>query len=164
MDIRLVKENLEHIARTNIIRVISDIIIPNIDKVDNFSDKETYFKNDIVYMFDIMTGKHKLYLCKKESVGPGPFNESDWEAYVFKVEKNFVILESEYTANADGITTCPINQPLFDYEKDILNVYHSVRGRLVKGKHWNLTPDKQSISLKGFSMYKNESLLFEVIK
>jgi hypothetical protein len=164
MDINLVRNNLKEIASGNIVRLISDVLLHNIDKIENYKTNQMYYEDDVVYIYDATTDKHKLYRCKVNRSTVGAFNATQWEEYIFKFNDRAVTLESKFTATVDATSTCAINQPLFNYLKDTLNVYHSVRGRLAKGTDWNLSTDKQSIVLSGFTLYKNESLLFEVIK
>lgn len=164
MDIRQVKDNLGQIGTGNIIRLISDVLLHNIDKIDNFQTHMMYTQDDIVYVYDNVADKHLLYRCMVNRTTPGPMNATEWESYVFKFKDRAVYLESKFTATADGTSTCAINQPLFDYTTDTLVVYHSLRGRLMQGTDWTLSADKRSIVLKGFTLYKNESLLFETVK
>lgn len=163
-DINIIKENLRHVTSGNIIRLICDFIIPNIDKIRNFSNKETYSRNDIVYMYDSSNNKHQLFICNKDMITPGTFNPIDWDIYTFKLQRSAILLESEYVANTDGITTVPINLPLFDADNDAIIVFHSVRGKLSKGTEWRLTSDGLSINLIGMSLYQNEKISFEVFK
>lgn len=163
-DINFIKENLQNITEGNIIRLISDFLIPNLDKISNFSDKDIYFRNDIVYIYDDVLGKHQLFICNKDKTGPSTMVHDDWDKYTFRLQKSAILLESEYTALSDGVINIPINLPLFDPDNDKMIVFHTIRGRLSNGREWVLAPDKISINLKGFSLYKNETLYFEVIK
>jgi hypothetical protein len=164
MDMNLVRDNLRQIGNGNIIRLISDVLLYNIDKIDNFSQKTMYYQDDIVYIYDSVNEKHNLYACKVNKTTPGAFNVNDWDAYVFRFDNKKIYLESEFSAVSDATSTCAINQPLFDYNKDTLVVYHSIRGRLMKGRDWDLSSDKLSVVLKNFTLYTNENLVFEVIK
>lgn len=164
MDINLLRDNLRQIDTTNIIHLISDVLLHNIDKIDNFRSDMMYYQDDIVYMFDESTGRHKLYRCTVNKIDPGAFNPTQWDEYVFRFDDRAIYLESTFTATSDNTFTCNINQPLYDYVKDTLNVYHSIRGRLRKGIDWELNTNKTAIILRNFSLFKNEFLIFEVIK
>lgn len=164
MDIEQVRDNLRQIDSPNIIRLLSDVILHNIDKITTFSTTDMYYKDDVVYIYDDTSGKHSLYICTEQVVQPGAFDATKWDEYKFNFRDKKIILESEYKATADGISKCPINQSLFDFQRDELQVFHSLRGRLRKGTDWALNADKVSIDLKGFTLYKNESLLFETTK
>jgi hypothetical protein len=164
MDINIVRDNLRQINTGNIVRLISDVLLWNIDKIDTYKTNQMYYKDDIVYMYDSVNDKHQLYQCKSNRTTPGSFNANDWDVYVFTFKDRAVLLESKFTATVDSTSTCAINQPLFDYTKDTIIVYHSLRGRLLKGTDWNFSTDKLSVVLSGFTLYKNESLLFEVYK
>lgn len=156
------KDNLRNIDSNNIIRLISDVVLYNIDKVRDFKENEIYYRNDVIYRNDAADGKYKLHVCKKESV-TGVFNPDDWDIYTFRLERNSVILESEFKSPGDGTTVCPINQPLYDVDKDSLVIYHSVRGRLFRTRDWTLNSDRLTITLK-FGLNTGELILFEVHK
>lgn len=163
-DIRLVKDNLKQITSSSVIRLISDVLLHNIDKIDNFKPSRMYYKDDVMYMYDAAQDKHKLYICRRPTLTPGPFVATDWTDYTFRYENTKIVLESEFKATVDATSLCAINQPLFDYERDYLSVYHSLRGRLRQNIDWKLNANKTSITLQGFTLYKNESLLFEIVK
>jgi len=164
MDINIVRDNLRQIGSGNIIRLISDVLLHNIDSIDTYRTDVMYYQDEVVYMYDSVNNKHLLYRCKVNKTTPGAFNANNWDPYVFKFKDRAVTLETTFTATTDGTSTCAINQPLFNYTTDTLNVYHSLRGRLRQGTDWNLSTDKLSVVLSGFTLYKNETLLFEVIK
>jgi hypothetical protein len=163
MDINLIKQSLKSIKSDNIVRVLSDIVLQNIDKITDFDPNETYYQNDVVYEKDDITGKHQLFICKKDKV-TGVMNLSNWDVYNFRIQNSAILLESKFIAQTDGVTNCPISQPLFVPEKDGLSVFHSVRGRLERGSDWILNTNRTSIDLQGFSLYTGEKLIFEVIK
>jgi hypothetical protein len=164
MDINRMRDNLHQISSGNIVRLISDVLLHNIDKIDNYQEHQAYYQDDVVYIYSQPEDKHKLFRCLVNETIPGPFKATDWEEYVFRFDDRRVFLDSEFTATVDNTYTCSINQPLYDYLKDTLHVFHPIRGRLVQGKHWRLSDNKQAVILIDFSLYKNETLVFEVVK
>lgn len=163
-DINSIRENIQTITSGNVIRLITDFLIPNIDKIQNFNTLEKYFRNDIVYQYDSVNDKHNLYICNKDLTGPGNMVSSDWDNYTFRLQKSSIILESDYTALIDGVTNIPINLPLFDPDNDKILVFHSVMGRMRSTIDWKLNANKTSIDLQKISLYKNETIMFEIIK
>jgi hypothetical protein len=163
MDINLLRENLKEIKTDNIVRLLSDVVLQNIDKITDHDPLETYYQNDVVYKKDLTTGKHQLYVCRQDNV-KGEINLAYWDVFTFRLQKSAIMLESEFVATVDGTTNCPINQALFDPTKDALTVFHSVRGRLESGIDWIFNVNRTTIDLQGFSLYAGEKLLYEVIK
>lgn len=163
MDIQLLKDNLRHIGGNNIIRLMSDVMLKNLDEIDNHSDNRMYYKNDIVYMYDEIEEKHKMYICKKNILQPGAFNESDWNEYIFKFINQKIILEFQVTAPYDNYSVFHAD-PIFDPDFDTVVLYHSLLGRLFKGKDWNFVDDTKTSFRLARSMWKNENIIIEIMK
>jgi len=162
--IEIFKSNLREIKEGNIVRLISDVLLYNLDKIRDYDSSETYYRDDVVYKKDTVNNKHNLYICLYDGV-TGPFDPSKWDAYTFGISGSSVVLESSYVATSDGETVCPINQPLFNPSKNHLNVYHSVAGRLKKNIDWILDADDPTkIILQSFPLYTGETLIFEIFK
>jgi len=165
MSIEIMKDQLNQLSKNNIVRLLTDILLNNIQNIYDFKPTQMYYRDDVVYRYDEIEKKHKLLVCNKNVLAPGNFNPDDWDVYTVSSSGNSIILESEFVATVDNMTNCPINQPLFDAQKDTLIVYHSVWGRLLKSKHWTLGADGMSIDLDpNYTLMKNQSLTFEVIK
>lgn len=75
MDFKYVKSNVEKISRYDLIKMMVDMILETISKIDNYDENKIYKVLDRVYVNE--NGKHWVYQCIVNNTS-GVFNKTKW--------------------------------------------------------------------------------------
>jgi hypothetical protein len=165
MSIDSFKQSLSEMKTTNIVKLISEVILPNLDKITDYNQAETYYRDDTVYKVDATTGKQQLLICKQDIIPGGTvFDATDWDIYNFKSVGGATFFDDVVTVAADGATYSLVLPEIFDPSKDSVTLHHSVRGRLIRGTDWTFNANiARQIDIP-FPVYANEKFVYEIIK
>lgn len=79
MNIQYIKSNIAKMSQNDLVSLLSDMILDNVAKLENFSPTKTYNLSDRVYFEEGAT--HYAYECIKNGV-TGPFDRKNWEPLV----------------------------------------------------------------------------------
>lgn len=165
MQIEAFLQNFLKLPQDSITKLLTEVVLSNLDKAKNFSENETYNKGDIILYYSQSTGKHSLLTAKYDNI-VGNFNTSQWDAFSVgsssSSSSSAVITESIYTASADDETTCPIGQ-IFDKDSNSLLVSHSVRG-LLNSSNYSINGVGTAINFINMVLYQGEKITFYVLK
>jgi bifunctional N-acetylglucosamine-1-phosphate-uridyltransferase/glucosamine-1-phosphate-acetyltransferase GlmU-like protein len=103
MEIGNILSGLNNIKSDNIIKLFSDLIFKDITKIRNYNENETYYKNDMIYMYDDTIKKHQIYYAKENNI-KGVFDKNKWELFNISNKIEFIqtiIEENEAKSDND---------------------------------------------------------------
>lgn len=170
--IKRIFESKSKIGKETIVRLLTDIVIKDLDNILEFSPDEYYYSGDLVHRFNTTTGKHEIYKCivdnchgdnfgdqlfwKEYTMGTGSGEDSSEWSINTVIQDNVVIQEDR-----DGITIDVDTEDMFDPRKDSVVVFSSLLGILDKSCY-SLKPNGRCLEINK-KVYKNETISYFIL-
>lgn len=99
---RIFERNITKIDDETALKLLMDLTVTDMLKeTRQFNENDSFFKGDVVYRRDPVSGLHRLYICKVD-VTTGPFNPDQWEEHAGiggggGAAKEFFIMTTDWT-------------------------------------------------------------------
>lgn len=170
--IKRIFESKSKIGKETIVRLLTDIVIKDLDDILEFSPDEYYYSGDLVHRFNKTTNKHEIYKCivdnchgdnfgdqlfwKEYTMGTGSGEDSSEWSINTVIQDNVVIEEDQ-----DGIIIDVDTEDMFDPRKDSVVVFSSLLGILDKS-WYSLKPNGRSLEINK-RVYKNETISYFIL-
>lgn len=170
--IKRIFESKSKIGKETIVRLLTDIVIKDLDNILEFSPDEYYYSGDLVHRFNTTTGKHEIYKCivdnchgdnfgdqlfwKEYTMGTGSGEDSSEWSINTVIQDNVVIQEDQ-----DNITIDVDVEDMFDPRKDSVVVFSSLLGILDKSCY-SLKPNGRCLEINK-KVYKNETISYFIL-
>lgn len=170
MQIEQFINSLNNISDASIIKLLSDYIFPNIEKIKNFSTTQAYKKGDILYRYDEVNKKHKFFTLSKD-IAPGEITNPD-DSEICKpttpsggkatIKANVFSIAVESNHQKEFLIPSTIE---FDPEVDGIMISHSVTGPLTSDSFTCVKNPTGGSSITITSdVYANEYLNIQIIR
>lgn len=170
--IKRIFESKSKIGTETLTRLLTDIVIKDLDNILEFSPDDYYYSGDLVHRFNTATKKHEIYKCivdnchgdnfgdqlfwKEYTMGTGSGEDSSEWSITSVIQDNIII-----DSDQDNITIDVDVEDMFDPRKDSVVVFSSLLGILDKSCY-SLKPNGRCLEINK-KVYKNETISYFIL-
>ena len=137
MKLKYIVNKFKNCNKSVVLSFLFDIMVHNSDDIEDYNNTKQYVKGDRIF-YQNERGINCLKVCIAKEAQIGKIVSSEWiDAVDFaggnlNLQPKITYNELVRTSTVGGETTFDIDADIIIEESTVINVYHSVKGRLSK--------------------------------